>query len=642
MNVGGGESSKWKQCSIDPSWQYKKEGIFEIFPAGLRVLVVDDDRVCLVILEKMLKACLYEVTKRDRAEDALSLLREKRNEFDIIISDVHMPDMDGLTLLELVGLEMDLPVIMISADDDKNIVMKGVTHGACDYLIKPVRIEALRNIWQHVVRKRKNELMIDFDQSQEGKCRQKSSSEEAGNSSEGSWRNPKRNKDEESEPQDRDNTASLKKPRVVWSVELHQQFVQAVNQLGLDKAVPKKILELMSVPGLTRENVASHLQKYRLYLRRVGGVVQHPSGFINSQEGNFGSVNSLNGLDLQISSQNLEALIATGQISPQELAALGRSTTKSALSVPQTYQRNLFTSERFQEDKQQNNKSNQIDLLRGIPTSMEPNQLTNMHPSTRQFGCTNMRISQSSSVPMQFTQQQPIVLHNIGGGVLGRNRTIENAGGGAYNPASSVLDFSMNQSTGLSSSSFSFGSSSGISALASEALLQNEANMEMKVPRALVPSYDNFNEMNQQKSQEWNLHNPVLGYNPSQNTNRQGTLAVSPLVLVHQGFISTGQNRNSSIGKGIFSPGEGRGPLNAPNIGKQMNMFDVDNPVRVKTESLHESSYQHTLYPDHFSQEDLLSAILKQQQEGMGEQEGNGELEDEFGFMGFSLDNLPM
>lgn len=62
MNLGGGEISKstWKQCSIDPSWQYKKEGIFEIFPAGLRVLVVDDDRVCLVILEKMLKACLYE------------------------------------------------------------------------------------------------------------------------------------------------------------------------------------------------------------------------------------------------------------------------------------------------------------------------------------------------------------------------------------------------------------------------------------------------------------------------------------------------------------------------------------------------------------------------------------------------------
>ena len=50
---------------------------------------------------------------------------------------------------------------------------------------------------------------------------------------------------------------------MVWSVELHQQFVNAVNSLGIDKAVPKRILDLMGVAGLTRENVASHLQKYR-------------------------------------------------------------------------------------------------------------------------------------------------------------------------------------------------------------------------------------------------------------------------------------------------------------------------------------------------------------------------------------------
>lgn len=51
------------------------------------------------------------VTKCSRAEDALSLLRRYKNGFDVVLSDVHMPDMDGFKLLEYIGLEMDLPVI---------------------------------------------------------------------------------------------------------------------------------------------------------------------------------------------------------------------------------------------------------------------------------------------------------------------------------------------------------------------------------------------------------------------------------------------------------------------------------------------------------------------------------------------------
>lgn len=51
------------------------------------------------------------VTTCSQATVALNLLREKRGCFDVVLSDVHMPDMDGFKLLELVGLEMDLPVI---------------------------------------------------------------------------------------------------------------------------------------------------------------------------------------------------------------------------------------------------------------------------------------------------------------------------------------------------------------------------------------------------------------------------------------------------------------------------------------------------------------------------------------------------
>nr|GMC90888.1 two-component response regulator ARR2-like [Ipomoea batatas] len=52
-----------------------------------------------------------------------------------------------------------------------------------------------------------------------------------------------------------------KKPRLSWNVpEMHLRFVEAVNKLGYDKAVPNKIVEFMNEPGLTREHVSRHLQ----------------------------------------------------------------------------------------------------------------------------------------------------------------------------------------------------------------------------------------------------------------------------------------------------------------------------------------------------------------------------------------------
>ncbi|KAL9241139.1 hypothetical protein vseg_015283 [Gypsophila vaccaria] len=233
-----------------------------LFPAGLRVLVVDDDPTWLKILEKMLKKCSYEVTTCGLAREALRLLRDRKDGFDIVISDVNMPDMDGFRLLEHVGLEMDLPVIMMSVDGETSRVMKGVQHGACDYLLKPIRMKELKNIWQHVMRKRLNEVrdiefIDDRDHPNDGYYG-------------GDLTSVRKRKDVDNEKESSD--PSSKKARVVWTIELHQKFVKAVNQIGIDsdKVGPKKILDLMNVPWLTRENVASHLQKYRLYLSRIG------------------------------------------------------------------------------------------------------------------------------------------------------------------------------------------------------------------------------------------------------------------------------------------------------------------------------------------------------------------------------------
>ncbi|KAJ0780412.1 putative transcription factor MYB-HB-like family [Helianthus annuus] len=63
-----------------------------------------------------------------------------------------------------------------------------------------------------------------------------------------------------------------KRNRLVWTPQLHKRFVEVVAHLGVKNAVPKTIMQLMNVEGLTRENVASHLQKYRLYLKRMQGL----------------------------------------------------------------------------------------------------------------------------------------------------------------------------------------------------------------------------------------------------------------------------------------------------------------------------------------------------------------------------------
>lgn len=244
-------------------------------PPRIHVLVVDDDPLSLMVLERMLRRCQYQVTTCTRVAAALQLLREHTETFDLVMSDVYMPDADGFNLLETVGLEMDLPVIMMSANGETSVVMKGITHGACDYLIKPIRMEELKTIWQHVIRRKgtkdigmrsgaqleevspDDSMDIDFEPDQYP----------AGNKTQSSTE-----KQFECIVDDMNDVNNMKKARVKWSAPLHEKFVMAVNELGVDKAAPKKILELMGVPSLTREHVASHLQKYRLTLKRLSTI----------------------------------------------------------------------------------------------------------------------------------------------------------------------------------------------------------------------------------------------------------------------------------------------------------------------------------------------------------------------------------
>lgn len=125
---------------------------------------------------------------------------------------------------------------VLSANSDPKLVMKGITHGACDYLVKPVRLEELRNIWQHVIRKKvdtKSQTKSNNNQEKQNY----ENGQEAGSGDPNAKLNRKR-KDDDEDYEDNgnedDDSSTQKKPRVVWSIDLHRKFVAAVNQLGIE------------------------------------------------------------------------------------------------------------------------------------------------------------------------------------------------------------------------------------------------------------------------------------------------------------------------------------------------------------------------------------------------------------------------
>jgi len=278
------------------------------------------------------------VTACSTAESALAILRSRKDEFDIVLSDVHMPDMDGFKLLEVIQFELSLPVLMMSANSDSSVVLRGIIHGAVDYLLKPVRIEELRNIWQHVVRRdysAKNSGSEDVDTVSPSKrlktSGSNSKSDEADRTTNDAGSSKARKKPSNKKGGAKSNTKELdksdmtdssKKPRVVWSAELHAQFVTAVNQLGIDKAVPKRILDLMGVQGLTRENVASHLQKYRLYLKRLQGN-DMMRGTTNGTASSSGAQNRSKDVHMVNNGKNVNAFLEENIFRGDDLALPG-------------------------------------------------------------------------------------------------------------------------------------------------------------------------------------------------------------------------------------------------------------------------------------------------------------------------------
>ena len=109
---------------------------------NFKILYAEDDETLAFLTKDNLEQNNYEVTHCSNGKKSLEVFKEE--EFDICILDIMMPKMDGFELAEEIRkIDVDVPIIFLSAKTLKEDRIKGLRLGADDYLVKPFSIEEL-------------------------------------------------------------------------------------------------------------------------------------------------------------------------------------------------------------------------------------------------------------------------------------------------------------------------------------------------------------------------------------------------------------------------------------------------------------------------------------------------------------------
>ncbi len=109
-----------------------------------RILVIDDEKPTLSMFSLYLEAYGYQPLTADTGERGLEIFREHRP--SIVLTDIKMPGMDGLTVLKEIKEESpDTEVIVITGHGDIDLALKALNLNATDFIDKPIRQEALES-----------------------------------------------------------------------------------------------------------------------------------------------------------------------------------------------------------------------------------------------------------------------------------------------------------------------------------------------------------------------------------------------------------------------------------------------------------------------------------------------------------------
>ena len=103
---------------------------------GAKILVADDDSLVRLAIQKILLFFDHEVTAVESGRQVLECVND---EFDVIVLDINMPDMDGFETLERLNRQqVDIPVLFLTGAGSMDYAVKAIHLGAYDFLTKPI------------------------------------------------------------------------------------------------------------------------------------------------------------------------------------------------------------------------------------------------------------------------------------------------------------------------------------------------------------------------------------------------------------------------------------------------------------------------------------------------------------------------
>jgi len=123
----------------------------------MKIMVVDDEEGARDLFNTILTDEGYDVSLANGGEEALSLF--KSNPFNLVITDIKMPVMDGLQLLqEIRKMGSKTDVIMVTAYGEVESYLKAMSLGAAEYINKPIRIKELKRIVHKILTEQRARL----------------------------------------------------------------------------------------------------------------------------------------------------------------------------------------------------------------------------------------------------------------------------------------------------------------------------------------------------------------------------------------------------------------------------------------------------------------------------------------------------